>query len=175
MKVLNKIKKVIIIILVAIFFIIAFGITVLLLNYNNYGVTELGDKTLVLIKEDITSENYKKGDLVIVKKVPYDSLKNGDEIFTYSVNSKGQANVEVGIVGDIIPKEKAVSFVNGASFSEEYIIGTSIKVYENLGSVLALIESKWGFLFMILVPGFIIFIYEIYALVVEIKYGKEEE
>ena len=108
MKVLKKIKKFITILLVAIFFLLAFGVTVLLLNYNDYGVTELGDKTLVLIKEDITSENYKKGDLVIVKKVPYESLNNGDEIFTYSVNSKGQANVEVGIIGEIIPKENAV-------------------------------------------------------------------
>ncbi len=174
MKVLNKIKKVITIILVAIFFLLAFAITILLLNYNDYGVTELGDKTLVLIKEDITSQNYKKGDLVIVKKVPYDSLENGDEIFTYSVNSKGQANVEVGVVGEVIPKEKSISFVNGASFSEEFIIGKSTNVYENLGSVLALLESKWGFLFMVLVPGFIIFIYEIYALIVEIKYGTEE-
>ncbi len=175
MKTLNKIKKIITIILVTIFFLLAFGLTVLLLNYNDYGVTELGDKTLVLIKEEITSENYKKGDLVIVKKVPYESLKSGDEIFTYSVNSKGQANVEVGIIGEVVPKEKAVSFVNGASFSEDYIIGTATNVYENLGSVLALLESKWGFLFMVLVPGFIIFIYEIYALIVEIKYGTEEE
>ena len=36
-------------------------------------------------------------------------------------------------------------------------------------------ESKWGFLFIVLVPCFLIFIYEVYALIIEIKYGAEEE
>ena len=91
----------------------------------------------------------------------------GDEVFTYSVNSKGAATVEIGIVGEKYDKEKAVSFENGASFSEEYIIGKATKVYNDYGTVLSVIESKWGFLFIVLVPGFIIFLYEIYAFILE--------
>ena len=57
------------------------------------------------------------------------------------------------------------------------IIGTSAneKVIGKVGGILKFLESKWGFLFIVLVPGFIIFLYEIYALIVEIKYGDEDE
>ena len=175
MKVLAKIKTVTIAILITIFFAFALAMTILLLNFNDYGVTQFGDTSLVLIQQEITSQNYQKGDLVIVQKQPYETLQQEDEIFTYSVNSKGQANVEVGVIGELYPNEKAISFVNGASFSDEYIIGKSTKVYNNIGSFLSVVESKWGFLFMILVPGFVIFLYEVYALIVEIRYGNDED
>ena len=130
---------------------------------------------LVLIKEEITNKNYQKGDLVIVEKTRYDVINKGDEIFAYSVTSTGKANVEVGVVGEKYDNQKAIAYENGASFSEEYVIGKADKVYHNLGSYLSIVESKWGFLFIVLVPGFTIFLYELYALIVEIKYGDEEE
>ena len=175
MKVLNKIKNIFIGVLVVVFSLFALVMTLLLLNYNKYGVTEFGSKSLVLIKEEITNKNYQKGDLVIVEKTRYDVINKGDEIFAYSVTSTGKANVEVGIVGEKYDNQKAIAYENGASFSEEYVIGKADKVYHNLGSYLSIVESKWGFLFIVLVPGFTIFLYELYALIVEIKYGDEEE
>lgn len=175
MKVLNKIKNIFLGFLVVVFSVFALIMTILLLNFNKYGITEFGSKSLIMIQEEITSNNYKKGDLVIVEKARYELINVGDEIFAYSVNSQGHANVEVGIVGNKYDKEKAISYENGASFSEDYIIGKAAKTYNNLGTYLSIIESKWGFLFMVLVPGFIIFLYELYALIVEIKYGSEEE
>lgn len=174
MKALEKIKKVLLGIFIVIFAIFALIMTILLLNFNDYGVTEFGDKSLIIIRKAITSEKYKAGDLVIVEKVDYEHIEKGDEIFAYSVNSKGKANVELGVIGDKYDKEKAVSYENGASFSEEYIIGKAVNTYSGIGKYLAIVESKWGFLFIVLVPGFIIFIYEIYALIVEIRYGEEE-
>lgn len=175
MKVLNKIKNIFIGFLVVAFSIFALVMTLLLLNYNKYGVTEFGSKSLIIMDEQIANKNYKKGDLIIVEKARYDLINKGDEIFAYSVNSQGKANVEVGVVGEKFDKEKAVSFENGASFSEDFVIGKATKTYHDLGSYLSVIESKWGFLFIVLVPGFMIFLYELYALIVEIKYGDEEE
>ena len=57
----------------------------------------------------------------------------------------------------------------------EFVAGRPQKVYEGLGIFLSVVESQWGFLFIVLVPCFLIFIYEVYALIVEIKYGDEEE
>ena len=54
-------------------------------------------------------------------------------------------------------------------------MGTGSKVIPNIGKILSVIESKWGFLFIILVPNFFIFIYQLYALIVRIKYDKDEE
>jgi len=174
-KAIEKIKKILIGILIFIFSCFAILMTILLLNFNEYGVTEFGDKSLVILTREISSENYKKGDLVVVEKVAYEAIKEGDEIFAYSVDSREKVNIEVGIVKDLFPTEKSIAYKNGAGFSQEYIIGKATNTYHNVGLYLSFIESKWGFLFIILVPCFIIFIYEIYALVVEIRYGDEED
>ena len=57
----------------------------------------------------------------------------------------------------------------------EFVAGVGTESYEHLGTALSIIESQWGFLFIVLVPCFLIFIYEVYSLIVEIKYGAEED
>ena len=72
-------------------------------------------------------------------------------------------------------EEDAIAFENGSNYSMEFIAGTPEKVYNDIGLYLGIIESKWGFLFIVLVPSFLIFVYELYSLIVEIKYGSDED
>ena len=174
-KVLKAIKSFIVGVIGCAFFAFAISMTVLLLNYNKYGLTQFGNTTIVPIIDEITSETIKKGDLVFVKSKKLDTLQVGDEIFVYRIVSNNKVIVEVGKIGQIYLEEDALAFENGDIFSKEFIIGKSDKIYNKIGTYLSIIESKWGFLFLILVPCLLIFIYEIYALIVEIKYGAEEE
>ena len=173
-KILQKIKSFILGVLGCIFFAFAISVTILLLNYNKYGLTQFGNTTFVMISDYITSETFKKGDLVLVKSEKLTDLELGEEIFVYRIVSNNKVLVEVGKVGQIYLEEDAVAFENGDIFSKEFIIGTSDKIYNKIGTYLTIIESKWGFLFIVLVPCLLIFIYEIYALIVEIKYGADE-
>ena len=174
-KVLQFIKSLILGVLGCIFFAFAITLTVLLLNYNKYGLTQFGNTTFVNILDDIASDTVKKGDLVLVKSRRLDTLEIGSEIFVYRVVNSNKVIVEVGKIGEIYLEEDAIAFENGDIFSREFIIGTSDKIYSNVGTYLSIVESKWGFLFLVLVPCLLIFIYEIYALIIEIKYGAEEE
>lgn len=174
MKVLEMIKKIFIGILGVLFFAFALFMTILLLYRNDYGVTQFDDKSLIIISDEISSEDYEKGDLVIVDQKKLEEINKGDEIFAYSVDSNNRAHVNLGVVGEIYINELAISYENGSTFSMEYVIGGTEKVYKGVGTFLSIVQSQWGFLFLILVPGFLIFIYEIYALIVEIKYGNEE-
>ena len=70
--------------------------------------------------------------------------------------------------------ENEVSFENGSAYDMKFVLGTPYKVYKDIGSFLSVVNSKWGFLFIVLVPCFIIFIYQIYELIIEIKFGKED-
>lgn len=173
-KILQKIKSFIMGVLGCIFFAFAISVTVLLLNYNKYGLTQFGNTTLVIISDYITSDNYKKGDLVLVKSEKIEELEVGEEIFVYRIINSNKVLVEVGKVGELYPEEDAVAFQNGDIFSNEFIIGTADEIYNDIGLYLSIIESKWGFLFIVLVPCLLIFIYEIYALIIEIKYGAYE-
>ena len=174
-KVIKKIKSFIAGLLICIFFVFALSMTILLLNYNKYGLTQFGNTTIVIINDEISSENFKKGDLVFVKSQKLDKLELGKEIFVYRIHEGGSVSVEVGKVGQIYPEENAIAFENGDIFSNQFVIGTADKIYNDIGTYLAIIESKWGFLFIVLVPCLLIFIYELYALIVEIKYGAEED
>jgi hypothetical protein len=174
MKIVKIIKNIIIGILGVTFFGIALIMTILLLNYNDYGVSQFGDTSLVMIKEQLSSDNYKKGDLVLVEGKKLENIKVGDEIFAYKLDPSGKSvHLDLGIVGEIHPKENAISFENGAAYEMQFVAGSSSKVYNNIGTYLSIILSKWGFLFLILIPSFLIFVYEFYALIVEIKYGNE--
>ncbi len=174
MKALGVIKKILIGITGVIFFIFALTMTILLLNYNDFGVTQFGNTSLIIINDSLSTKNYKKGDLVLVDGLKIEQIKEGNEIFVYQPDQNGVVSINLGVVGKVHADDNAISFENGANYSMKYVIGESTKIYNNLGFFLSLIESKWGFLFIILVPSFMIFIYEFYALIVEIKYGKED-
>ena len=174
-KVLKIIKSIITGILLIAYFSFVITMTVLLLNFNDYGVTQFGNTSLIIINDEISNENYNKGDVVVVKKEKLEKLEVGKDIFTYKVDEKGMVNIDLGKIGNIYPEEEAISFENGSTYSMEFIAGVPTEKHEKIGTFLSIVESKWGFLFIVLVPSFLIFVYEVYSLIIEIKYGKDEE
>ena len=182
MKVLNTIKNFFVGLLGIVFFVFALSMTILLLSYNDFGLSQFGNKTLVLMNNQIYSETYKKGDLIIVENRGFtkglgyaDKIEVGDELFAVRLDAYGNVSIEIGKVAELYIDENAVSFENGSTFDLKFILGEQVQVYENVATFLSIVESKWGFLFIVLVPSFLIFIYEVYSLIVEIKYGKDEE
>lgn len=173
MKVLKVIRNIVVGILVVIFFAFAIAMTVLLLNRNKYGITEFEKTSMVLVNEEISSTKYKEGDVVLVDKRKLENIEVGDEIFVYKTEKNGGVSIDVGIIGEVYLEENAIAFENGATYSSEFIVGSAGKIYNDIGAFLSFVLSKWGFLFTILVPSLLIFIYELYAIVVEVKYGKE--
>ena len=77
----NRMKKLIINILVIVYMIIAIILTILLLSYNDFKITVIGGKSLVIIKDNDLAPEYNKGELVIVNSE--DSVKVGQEIFYF--------------------------------------------------------------------------------------------
>lgn len=175
MKVLRIIKSIILSILFVAYFSFVIVMTVLLLNFNDYGVTQFGDTSLIIVNDEISNENYKKGDLLIVKKEKMEKLEIGQPIFTYKVDAKGNVSIDLGKIGNLYPEEEALAFENGSTYSMEFVAGTPQEKHESIGLFLSIVESKWGFLFIVLVPSFLIFVYEVYTLIVEIKYGSDED
>lgn len=173
MKIIQIIKKVITGALGLAFYIFAITMTVLLLNYNKYGVTQIDNTSLIMVREEMSSDNYRKGDLVFVEGQKINKVNIGDELFVYKIDKSGKVSIDVGIVGEVHPDDNAITFKNGSTYDMDFMVGKAVKVHHNLGTYLSIISSTLGFLFIVLVPSFLIFIYQLYALVIEIKYGKE--
>ena len=151
-------------------------VTGCLLFYNQYKVTQINDKTFIII--DDKSDMYKDGDLVIFTKNPNDEIVKGDEIFFYEITN-GTVNVVSGTVTKsekITDKETTFTINGNHNISSESVIGkiATASTYPNVGKFLYIFESRFGFLLLVILPALIFFFYEIYRLVSDIKAAKEE-
>ncbi len=176
---MKKIFKMLLYILMVPYLFIAVFLTVCLLNYNDYNVTEINGKSFIIIRDNKLEPTYKKNDLVIVKKNDLNELKPNDEIFFYS-KGKDQINVNIGKITEIKPitDEEGTIIVEGDyPITGKFFIGAkeTSKIYSNLGGILSVLESRWGYLFIIVFPILLLFIYEIYAFIMEVKKPLEEE
>lgn len=75
-------KKILTNLIFGIYVIIAVFVTVCLLSYNQFKVTEFGDYSLVIIDNDELSPEYQKGDLVLVDKSK--KIETGQRVFFYN-------------------------------------------------------------------------------------------
>jgi len=169
-------KKIIGNVIVIIYVIIAVFVTVCLLSYNQYKITEFGNSSLIIIEDNNLEPQFKNGDLVIVNKK--DKVKVGEEAFFYNTYSK-EMEVTLGkIIGEekISDTEKTYTLEGNMPISSEYVIGpaaTASKIAV-VGGILGILESKWGFLFIIVFPSLLAFIYELGTVISELVQARKE-
>ena len=148
--------------------IVAITVTLCLLNYNEYSVTEFGNNTLILITDSSLEPDYMDGDLVVAKKGNLNNIEVGEKIFFY--NDK---DIKLGEVKQVNKYEGvSATFILDGNHQviEDDIIGSekNVKVYSTIGKILSVLESKWGFLFLIIFPSVLAFLHEIFQVVVEL-------
>jgi len=175
---MKKIGKLLIDVLVFAWFAVAIFVSVCLLSYNDYKTTVLGNNTLIIVDNDQLEPDFKEGDLVVVKRNSDNKINKGDKIFYY--NSAKTSSVFI-FTGEVTEKETVTQFettftVNDSKVSGEYVIGKqdTAKVYHGLGTVLGILTSKWGFLFLIILPTLFAIVYEIMMIIELVKESKNE-
>lgn len=150
--------------------IIAIGVTICLLSFNDYRVSEFGEYSLILASEEY-GENFKSGDLVIANKK--DKIEINDEVFYYNTYSKDMA-VNYGKVTNIekiTNNEYTYTLEESTQLSSQYVLGNASKCAKVpvLGMILRILESKWGFLLLIVLPSLIAFLYELWEFIHELR------
>lgn len=179
---MKKVGKFIANTLIVIYAIIAISVTILLLSYNDYQVSVIGDYTFILVTDEELEDNgYPEGSLVLVKETKAKNINKGDYVFLYRNISSTQFEIKHAQVleKDATRGEYATQYIldGNAIVDHKDIIGSTkdIKVIPHLGTILSILQSRYGYLFLIVVVSFIAFLYEIYELIMEIKYGEREE
>ena len=155
-------------------------ITAFLLCKNNYGFTQIGDMTFITIDEEAI--NYlpeaKENDLLLVRADSSD-IEVGDKIYYYDTENSMYV-VKSAHVKTIQSSDSGMG-VYTLDDSEESTIATTRAIgkysttYKTIGGILDILQSRLGFLLLVILPILLIFMYQIYALIVVIKYGDEEE
>ena len=159
---MKKITK----ILIAIYIFIAILTTISLFTYNKYNISQIGNKVLLKLDKEINT--HKKGTLLIINAK--DNYVAGDNVF-YCKIEKDKCSVEYGNITTVMGGNPQI---NSESIPQKLILGTdnNIKTIPVLGSIMYILESKWIYLFFIVLPVLIAFIYEVYTITKEVKKKK---
>ena len=154
-------------ILIILYILLIIFITICLLSYNDYKVTEFGNTTILPVIDENLEPEYSVGDLLILKKNISD-ISVGDTIFFYRstfgttvVNFAKVTNIEI-----VTTEESTITVEGDYMFSSQYLIGkaSTATIVPLVGHVISLLESKYGFLFLGVLPSLIIFLYTGYTL-----------
>ena len=171
-KVLRIVRNIIFGVILVLYLSVIICASTLVLKRNDFGYTQFGNKSLLDIKEN--TDKYLKGQLVVVERKSIDNLKVGDEVFIYQTN---QTEKTVKIVSSTIKEvftEENNPYVtinlDNSAWGQDYIAGQKVKVYDSIGGVLSFVESKWIFFVIFIVPCFFILLYEIYSVIIVIKF-----
>lgn len=167
-------KKVLGTILFVVYAIIAITVTVLLLSYNDYNNSEIGGYTIYIVKDDSLEPEYKQGSILLIKGTNDKNVQVGEKLFIYKVlNSQEYEVINTTLQAKTQQGRHLVYVVdNEESYANDYFIGkvSDTIVIEGWGYILNLLESKWGYLFCIVVVSLLLFLQEVFELVMEIKY-----
>ena len=159
---------------ITLYIIISLIVTTCLLHYNDYNITVINGKSLISLKSDY--DDLKKGSLVVVKD---NDISVGDKVFYYEAygSDVGVNLRSVKNINKINASESTYTLDNDKVITKDFIIGTknNAKVYPVIGGILLLLESKWGFLGIVILPVAVCFIFEIYTLVKEFKPKKKRK
>ena len=166
-------------IIVGVWLVCAIFVTVCLLSYNDFKVTQFGKNSLLIIDSDELEPDFLEGDLLIVKRNGDNKIEIGDKVFYY--NSAMNSNVLVynGTVTDkeIISKDETTFEIDNQNVSGEYLIGKAetAKTIHKAGTLLGVFTSKWGFMFLVIFPTLFAIIYEIMMVIEASRDMKKEE
>jgi hypothetical protein len=154
-------------------------VTICLLSYNDYKVTEFGTNTLVPVIDKDLEPDYTAGDLLIISKNRLAEVKIGDTVFFYRTYM-GETTINYATVTNlerVTDTETTFTVSGDYQFSSSYFIGktSTATVIPVVGRILGILESKFGFLFLGVFPSLIVFLYTAYTLFIEVKDGDEEE
>ena len=168
-------KRVLGAILFVIYSIIAIAVTVLLLSFNEYNCSEIGGYTVYIVRDDALEPEYKEGSILLIKETSDKHVQVGDEIFLYKViNSQEYEFVSRTLESKTQQGRHVVYGVSEEeSYDTSYFVGKAEDtiVIEGWGWLLSILESKWGYLFCIVIVSLLLFLQEVFDLIIEIKYG----
>ena len=172
-------KKIIYNTLIILYALIAIIVTICLLSFNQYKVSEFDSTTVLIINtNNLKEKGFNKGDLVLVDTTQ--KQEPGEDIFFHATSELGKTTIDIQTL-----KDKQVSAVTGETTyvleNKEIPSDLAIGPTKNstrigkLGTILSILESKWGFLILIVFPSLLAFLYELWEFIANVRAAKDED
>ena len=169
---MKKVLKVILGALVTVYLVLVVFVTGYLLNRNDYGVSMFLGKYLVFVEESL-EPTFKEHSLIMITPTKFDEVKVGENIFFYDTYSAEKRIRYTEVTKKEVVNEKEVTYTlkDNNAISSQYVLGNekNTTVLSGFGQFLYIVQSRWGFLFIVVFTLFLAFMYEIYAIYREVK------
>ena len=158
-------------------------VTTCILSKNRYGYTNLFGYTLVSVHQEDEAyiKDSKAGNLLVVKN---DGNVNKNQYVYYYYADVSDPNnekyvVRGAFVTDTIKSDGGELYSlkdkEDPKISKARVLGNYSNQYAVIGGVLEFLETRLGFLFCVLLPIMIVFVYQIYEFVVVLNYDKADK
>lgn len=165
-------------ILFIVYVTIVITVTILLLSYNEYMCSEINGYTFYIVKDDSLEPHYVKGDLLMIKQIgARKNVEIGEKVYFYQNVTSNEYYVRYGELTNIeqFGSRTVYTLDEKYQYDSSYLIGREegTIVISKIGTILGMLESRWGYLFFVVIITLLLFLEELYELVMEIKYGNE--
>lgn len=158
-------------------------VTTCILSKNRYGYTNIFGYTLVSVHQEDEAyiKDSKAGNLLVVKN---DGNVNKNQYVYYYYADVADPNnekyvVRGAFVTDTIKSDGGELYSlkdkEDPKISKARVLGNYSNQYAVIGGVLEFLETRLGFLFCVLLPIMIVFVYQIYEFVVILNYDKADK
>lgn len=158
-------------------------VTTCILSKNRYGYTNIFGYTLVSVHQEDEAyiKDSKAGNLLVVKN---DGNVNKNQYVYYYYADVSDPNnekyvVRGAFVTDTIKGDGGELYSlkdkEDPKISKARVLGNYSNQYAVIGGVLEFLETRLGFLFCVLLPIMIVFVYQIYEFVVILNYDKADK
>ncbi len=150
-------------------------VTSLLFFENKYGFSQFGKYIIHNVSklDEENSSNIKEGDLIIIKNNP--KLKVGDNVYYYAVSNEKYIVSSSKVVEVNKDRDNYLYKVlknDTTIISSTRVMGNKVYKFSHLGKMLSVVESRTGFIFFVLLPIMIVFVYQVYQFLVILRYEK---
>lgn len=158
-------------------------VTTCILSKNRYGYTNLFGYTLVSVHQEDEAyiKDSKAGNLLVVKNDG--NVSKNEYVYYYYADVADPNNekyvVRGAFVTDTIKGDGGELYSlkdkEDPKISKARVLGNYSNQYAVIGGVLEFLETRLGFLFCVLLPIMIVFVYQIYEFVVILNYDKADK
>lgn len=158
-------------------------VTTCILSKNRYGYTNLFGYTLVSVHQEDEAyiKDSKAGNLLVVKNDG--NVSKNQYVYYYYADVADPNNEKYVVRGafviDTIKGDGGELYSlkdkEDPKISKARVLGNYSNQYAVIGGVLEFLETRLGFLFCVLLPIMIVFVYQIYEFVVILNYDKADK
>jgi len=172
---MKKIGKFLLGLVIGVWVAVAIFVTISLLSYNDFNQTVFGRHTWLTLTTDEFEPEYEYGSLLIVRRDSDRNIDIGDEVFFFRDNRLQMINL-----GIVTSKEEGVNslifMIDETPIDGDHVIGRSetAQAYPVFGTILSIFQSRWGFLFLVILPTLFAIVYEVLKIIEEVKKVKKE-